>query len=231
MNYYFLLEDEKSFIKVLPDWLRYMGFLNTRVPDIKEVTADCYIMQSGQGVTQLITRVLYQTIDTIADNPGVIDELVILLDSEQYNLSYRKEQVENIIEKYVVQKGLKKSFSYKVFVCNHCFETWLLGNRKMYPLKCPKSEEEFFKYYVHYDVSRDDPENMEVPEGVNETIASYHFHYLHEMCRYKKIRYSKKNPKNMATKEYFNEMVGRVRETSHLGSFREFYLYFANNRK
>ena len=100
MNYYFLLEDEKSFIKVLPAWLSYMGFHNTRVPDIKGVTADCYVMQSGQGVTQLITRVLYQTIDTIADNPGVIDELVILLDSEQYDLSYRKEQVENIIEKY-----------------------------------------------------------------------------------------------------------------------------------
>ncbi|MDE6906427.1 MAG: hypothetical protein K2P76_16155 [Lachnospiraceae bacterium] len=72
---------------------------------------------------------------------------------------------------------------------------------------------------------------MEVPEGVNETIASYHFHYLHEMCRYQKIRYSKKNPRNVATKEYFNEMVKRITVTSHLGSFHEFYLYFANNRK
>lgn len=162
---------------------------------------------------------------------GRYNELIILLDSEQYDLAYRKEQVENIIEKYVVQKGFKRSFTYKVFVCNHCFETWLLGNRKMYPLECPKSEEEFSKYYTHYNVSRDDPENMEVPAGVNETIALYHFHYLHEMCRYQKIRYSKKNPKNMATEKYFDEMVKRVKATSHLVSFREFYLYFVHKGK
>lgn len=58
MNYYFLLEDEKSFIKVLPKWLEYMGFYNKRVADIAEITEDCYVMQSGQGVTQLITRAL-----------------------------------------------------------------------------------------------------------------------------------------------------------------------------
>ncbi len=47
MNYYFLLEDEKSFIKVLPKWFAYMGFSNVRVPDISFVTNDCYVLQSG----------------------------------------------------------------------------------------------------------------------------------------------------------------------------------------
>ena len=57
MNYYFLLEDEKSFIKVLPEWLKYMGIQNTRVQDITYVRENNYVMQSGQGVTQLITKV------------------------------------------------------------------------------------------------------------------------------------------------------------------------------
>ena len=35
---------------------------------------------------------------------------------------------------------------------------------------------------------------MPVPQDVQETIAKYHFHYLHEMCRYNKIRYSKNKP-------------------------------------
>ena len=61
MNYYFLLEDEKSFIKVLPEWLKYMGIQNTRVQDITYVRENNYVMQSGQGVTQLITKVLFQT--------------------------------------------------------------------------------------------------------------------------------------------------------------------------
>ncbi len=73
MNFYFLLEDEKSFIKVLPKWLSYMGFPNERVPDISFVTKNCYVLQSGQGVTQLITRALFQTIDTLVQNPGKID--------------------------------------------------------------------------------------------------------------------------------------------------------------
>lgn len=69
MNYCFLLEDEKSSIKVLPKWLEHMGFCCTRVADITEVTDNSYVMQSGQGVTQLITKVLYQTIDTILSSP------------------------------------------------------------------------------------------------------------------------------------------------------------------
>ena len=40
MNYYFLLEDEKSFMKVLPKWLEYMNFKATRVVDIQAVVKE-----------------------------------------------------------------------------------------------------------------------------------------------------------------------------------------------
>lgn len=53
MNFYFLLEDEKSFLKVLPLWLEYMNFDCKRVADIQEVQENNYVLQSGQGVTQL----------------------------------------------------------------------------------------------------------------------------------------------------------------------------------
>lgn len=43
MNYYFLLEDEKSSIKVLPNWLEYMGIKNIRVQDITYLTDNCYV--------------------------------------------------------------------------------------------------------------------------------------------------------------------------------------------
>ena len=133
MNYYFLLEDEKSSIKVLPNWLEYMGIKNIRVQDITYLTDNCYVMQSGQGVTQLITRVLFQTIDTIIQNPGKVDELIVILDSEEYDALSRKNQVNSIIEKYIKDKDYHIDFTYKVFVCNHCFETWLLGNRSLFP--------------------------------------------------------------------------------------------------
>ena len=65
MNYYFLLEDEKSFLKVLPFWLQHIGFFCERVSDIRYIQGNNYILQSGQGVTQLITKVLFDTINTI----------------------------------------------------------------------------------------------------------------------------------------------------------------------
>lgn len=226
MNYYFLLEDEKSFIKVLPKWLEYMGFYNKRVADITEITKDCYVMQSGQGVTQLITRVLFQTIDTIFQNAGKVDQLIVILDSEQYDVEYRKNEVEKKIEDYVKNRGVKLDFTYKIFVCNHCFETWLLGNSSLFPHDNIGEKEAFWEYYNHYNVKVDDPEDMLPPIDVHETIASYHFHYLHELCRYNRIKYTKKKPEIMSQKSYFDEMVKRINSTPHLKSFCEFYSYF-----
>lgn len=44
MNFYFLLEDEKSFLKVLPSWLEHVNFDCHRVADIKEVKENNYIL-------------------------------------------------------------------------------------------------------------------------------------------------------------------------------------------
>ena len=224
MNYYFLLEDEKSFIKVLPKWFAYMGFSNVRVPDISFVTNDCYVLQSGQGVTQLITCVLFQTIDTLIQHSGKIDELIVILDSE--DTQYRKNQVITLIDNYISNKDLNIDFSYKVFVCNHCFETWLLGIGTLYPYIRPNDD--FQQFYDMYNIQLNDPEELRPPEDVHETIANYHFHYLHEMCRHNKIRYNKKKPMNLATKEYFQEIVDRVNSTNDLNSFLDFYSYFVN---
>lgn len=152
---------------------------------------------------------LYQTIDTLIQNPGKINELIVILDSEEYDAD-----------------SLNVDFSYKVFVCNHCFETWLLGNGALYPQCRPMND--FQKYYDAYNVKLCDPEKMRPPEDVNETTAIYHFHYLHEMCRHNKIRYSKKKPMNLATKEFFEEIAARVNTTNHLPSFFSFYSYFIN---
>ena len=56
MNYYFLLEDEKSFLKVLPSWLEHMGFGYERVADIQGVKENTYVLQSGQGQMSFIQK-------------------------------------------------------------------------------------------------------------------------------------------------------------------------------
>ena len=204
MNFYFLLEDEKSFLKVLPKWLEYIDFGYKRVADIQEIQENNYILQSGQGVTQLVTKALFDTIDTIILNPGKIDKLVVILDAEEMEVDKRKQEVIDKINNHYNNR--KMEFDIIILVCNRCFETWLLGCKGLYPKETVERDSFFYPYYNHYNIEECNPEAMLAPEMVDETTAKYHFHYLHELLRYKKIRYSKSNPKNIATSEYFNGM-------------------------
>lgn len=221
MNFYFLLEDEKSFLKILPMWLEYINFGCQRVADIQAIEKNNYILQSGQGVTQLVTKVLFDTIDTIKLNPGKIDKLVIVLDAEELETNKRRESVqEKIAEHYPNEKF---DFDIHIFVCNRCFETWLLGCNNLYPIGEINPKSDFFPYYDYYDIQNRDPESMRKPNGCRETTAKYHFHYLHELLRYKKIRYSKSKPQNLGKKEFFDGIIERIETTDHLMTFGDFY--------
>lgn len=170
MNFYFLLEDEKSFLKVLPLWLEYMNFDCRRVADIQEVQENNYVLQSGQGVTQLVTKVLFDTIDTILLNPDKIDKLVIILDAEELEAEDRKQLVNEQINKHYERE--KINFDIVILVCNRCFETWLLGCRGLYPIEGVDKTSDFYQYYKHYNIEASDPEGMIPPEGNDETISS-----------------------------------------------------------
>ncbi|MBR4101865.1 MAG: hypothetical protein IKK51_08335 [Oscillospiraceae bacterium] len=221
MNYYFLLEDETSFIKVLPHWLEHMQFHCTRVSDITQIEENNYILQSGQGVTQLVTKVLFDTIDTILVNPKKIDKLIVMLDTESLSKAERVNQVwDKIHERYDVTDF---DFEIMVFVCQPCFESWLLGKPGLYPESVEESSF-FYPYYVHYNIENEDPEQMLVPADCNDTIAKYHFHYLHDLFRYNKMRpqYRKNKPDYVETNDYFNGLCRRVYTTEHIKSFKEF---------
>ena len=84
---------------------------------------------------------------------------------------------------------------------------------------------------MHYNIEQHDPENMNVPVGSTETIAKYHFHYLHELLRYCKITYRKNKPPELIKgKEFYDALVDRFLETSHLKSFGELYEFLLEKR-
>lgn len=221
MNYYFLLEDEKSFIKVLPKWLEYMNFQCSRVVDIEHVTENNYVMQSGQGLYQLVDVILYQTMDTIIAKKDIIDYLIVILDAEEEKVEDRRKDVYQRINKYCNQNKIILNFEIKVIVCNHCFESWLLANEDIYPDEEPPKSSDFFPFYKHYNVREQDPEMLEVPDGIDDTTAKYHFHYLHEALRYKGVRYSKNKPNYVSTHTYFEALLHRINRTNHICTFKE----------
>lgn len=219
MNYYFLLEDEKSFLKVLPDWLKHLGFKCTRVPDITFVSEDTYILQSGQGVTQLVTKVLFETIETIKTSQNRIDKLIVIVDSESMSVGQRKNEVINKIkEKYNMAE---LSFEIIIIVCNHCFESWLLGKKGLYPKRVDLSSS-FYPHYNHYNIELCDPELMQPPSWTDDNIAQYHFHYFHDLMLYKRMKYTKKKPKIVATQDYLGGLCKRIENTEHISSFKNF---------
>lgn len=230
MNCYFLIEDSKSLLKVLPDWLKYMKFPCSRVLDISAVTENNYILQSGYGVVQLVTCALFQTFDTIIDSDKTIDELVLILDSEDLKPEERLEEVNRKIEKYENIKQLKCTIH--IFIVNCCFESWLLCNSSLYPSIPPDCNHPFYKYYCYYNIKENDPEKMEKPpvrfENAGDTRARIHFSYFHEMCLYNKKRYNKHNTDFVKKEEFFNEIVSRVKNTNHGCSFKQFYEYITN---
>lgn len=242
MNYYFLMEDEKSLLKILPHWLNYLGFKSIRVPDISCVSENNYVLQSGQGVVQLITKVLFETIETIQNYPNKIDKLVVILDAENETVSSRKQQVINkIAEKYRIAD---LGFNIEIFVCNCCTETWLLGRKELYPqpvevVPSAKNYRYFCKHfeshYHHYNIEEDDPELMLLPGGINETRARYHFSYFHDLCLYnyltkkESLKYSKSKPQLAMEKRFFDGLMERINTTEHLKSLKEFIEFLKND--
>lgn len=228
MNYYFLTEDEKSFTKVLPEWLKILNFNCTRVPDISEVKNNNYILQSGRGVTQLVTKVIFDTIDTLLNNPNKIDQLIIILDTEELTEENRNQQVmDKIFEKY---QTLDFDFQIRIFVCNHCFETWLLGKNNLYPASV-NNNHLFYPFYSFYNIQENDPERMPCPCDWDKSISQYHFQYFHDLCLYKKIKYRKSKPYCAMNPEYFNGMVERIHKTNDLSSFKAFYDFLCEEAK
>lgn len=233
MNFYILTEDEKSLKKVLPEWLKYLDFKYTRVDIISEIKDNNYILQSGQGIYQLIDRVLFETIDTIVQYDLNINYLIVILDAESCSVEDRIKEVNDKINKKYCDITFK--FKIKIIVCDCCFETWLLCNSKLYPDDPPTPDNSFYKFYTYYNVKDLDPENMEksiIPfENTQNTKAGFHFNYLHEMCKYNNITYRKNKPEISAAKDFFDELIKRTNTTKHGKSFKYFCDYIKSLNK
>lgn len=230
MRVYFLLEDSRSFFDTLPCWISLLKPTYRRVPEINRVyNGDCYVLKSGCGYPRILgvdahspsQNVLGATITDINRYQN-IDRLIIVFDADDASIGKRYRTAIQAIKSY--PGGLHCPFS--IFIINHCFETWLLGNRNVYPKgKIPRDFQPFHNYY---NVSQKDPEKM---DGVREfmTTSIFHFEYLRQMLLTQRITYSKRNPGAICNKSYLEELRKRVyalRENKqpegHLNSLKRF---------
>lgn len=222
MNLYIMVEGKRTESIVYPAWLKILVPELKRIYDPFSVENNQYYLFSANGYP----NILNDLVDSIHDinEIGKFDYLVVCLDADDGDVRDRV----NEVKAKIFDEGILLSCELFVIVQKKCIESWFLGNRKMYTKKSKGK----FKYFSQfYDVSEDDPEEMDKPHSYDSTAAQYHAKYLEVMLREKGTRYSKGRPNAVCSQEYLSELIKRTDNTYDLGTLKFFFNFCKKIRK
>ncbi|WP_414529240.1 hypothetical protein [Nodularia chucula] len=216
MNIYFLVEGKRTERKVYPAWLGYLLPELKQVKSYDEVNKNNYYLFSAEGYPSIIYDHLPNAIADIQVN-GKFNYFVVCLDAEENTMNYVQEEIYDFLAAEKIQMGDTKLF---IIIQNRCFETWFLGNRRIYSRQ--PQDRPLRDYTQYYNTSLDCPELMGKFSNFN-THAQFHEAYLKELFRAKNISYSKKNPGEVLQKYYLEQLIIRTQDNNqHLPSFQNF---------
>jgi len=217
MNIYFLVEGSKTEIKVYPKWLKILIPELNRVDYFDEVVENNYYIFSGNGFPSLLDNHLKSCILDI-NKQKKYDYLVVCLDADDELVDDRKNEIIQFMSENKLK--LHKNTKLEIIVQNKCFETWFLGNSKIY--KANPSSEFLKECVLYYNVKVNDPELMNKLVEYENSISDFHTTYLREMLAERNVRYSKNNPNEVVEEYYLNELIKRNKSTNHISSFKYF---------
>jgi hypothetical protein len=209
MNLYFLVEGRRTEKKVYRSWISHAFPHLQEVQSVALIQDNNYFILSGNGYPSYTARIPNALNDIV--NHGKIDYFFICIDSEEFTIDEKREEILSIL-----RKGPGFSATYVVIhMC--CIESWFLGNRKL--CKSIPEGEGLREFRQFYNVVTHDPELMGRPDSY-ETKASFHHDYLREEFKERGLSYSKNNPSCVTEPYYLRELIGRAEGTNHLQSFR-----------
>lgn len=227
MNVYIVVEGEQTEMTVYPAWLSILAPNMKQILDARDLTNDSYYLFCGHGIPHIYQHVTnsVQDINSINSQGGnTYDYLVVCLDTENET----REDIDNHLKEYMAKAGVSpQGFQIIIFEHKVCMETWFLGNRRLF--KDNPNEPEMIKYLRHYNVKKDNPEDMESIEPDRWNTAQYHLKYLKAMLKERNLKYDKNNTAIVCAKDYLTELVDRYEQTSHLQTFGSWYEFVINN--
>ena len=219
MNLYMIVEGDRTETQVYPAWLGVLAPHMTRVDNPWNAVNNNYYLFSGSGIPSIYNHVANAVEDIInMDNIGIhYDYLLICLDSEGIDIPIVEAEVYSKLEERNIK--LKNT---ELVVCVHkvCMESWFLGNRKFF--KNNPQDPRFLRYIGFYNVSSSNPEDMTSLDS-ELTYAQFHYEYLRLMFRERGITYSKKNPGEVMSSSYLDQLIKRTEQTGDLKTFRAWY--------
>ena len=224
MNIYFLVEGKRNEFKVYPKWLSHLLPELTRVEQAHKTRKNNYFIFSGQGYPSILHNHLKNSVADV-NELSVYNYLVLCIDSDEETVEQRKDEVLKFLVKEAIK--LNENTELVLIIQNRCFDTWFLGNRKIFKNN-PQSEslKPFIKFY---NVKKDDPELMGKLE-THATHAQFHSAFLKELLSEKKIEYTKANPRGVVEEHFLKELIKRANTTNHIQTFKSF-INFCNKVK
>lgn len=222
MNFYIIVEGEKTEMSVYPAWLSLLAPAYTRIANFDDVNENNYYIFCGGGIPSIYTHVTNAVLDIneINSKGGPhYDYLLVCLDTEGENRDYIMQQ----IEKQLKSEGVSlQNAELVVFEQKVCMETWFLGNQSVF--KENPQNPEYLEFIRYYNVGEDNPEAMgNMDENRFATTARFHVRYLKRMLEERNMTYSKNNTVDVQQSAYLQQLIKRYEETEHIASFGSWY--------
>ena len=222
MNFYIIVEGEKTEMSVYPAWLSLLAPAYTRIANFDDVNENNYYIFCGGGIPSIYTHVTNAVLDIneINSKGGPhYDYLLVCLDTEGESRDYIMQQ----IEKQLKSEGVSlQNAELVVFEQKVCMETWFLGNQSVF--KENPQNPEYLDFIRYYNVGRDNPEEMgNMNEKKFTTTARFHVRYLKRMLEERNMAYSKNNTEDVQQSTCLQQLIKRYEETEHIATFGSWY--------
>lgn len=224
MNLYLLLEGRRGEAKIYPAWLESLERPYQRISRVDHVNPSetrSYYSFSAEGYPSIIGSHLINAVKDVCRIPGY-HWLIVCLDVDESTVDARVAEVEDVARR----AGLDSS-AVRLFVCaqNRCIESWILGNMRLIGGAPPPYLAQLRDFY---DVRQMCPEQMGHPRSWRNH-AQFHYHYVRQAFKAKRMLYSKRNPGDVASKSYLRALQARVdSDPNALPTFRRFLRFVEN---
>jgi len=222
MNFYIIVEGEKTEMSVYPAWLSLLAPAYTRIENFDDINENNYYIFCGGGIPSIYTHVTNAVLDIneINSKEGPhYDYLLVCLDTEEENRDYIMQQIESRLkaEGVSLQNAELLVFEQKI-----CMETWFLGNQSVF--KDNPQDSEYLDFIKYYNVGQNNPEEMgNMNPNRFATAARFHLRYLQQMLDERNMSYSKRNTHAVQQQTYLQQLIKRYEETGHIATFGSWY--------
>ena len=222
MNFYIIVEGDKTEMSVYPAWISLLAPDYTRIENAWDVNENNYYIFSGGGIPSIYTHVKNAVLDINSINSereSRYDYLLVCLDTEKESRDYILKQIDNELQSsgVVLRNAELLVFEHKV-----CMETWFLGNLVVF--KDNPQNPDYLEYIKYYNVGAFNPEEMgNIDENRFATTAKFHLRYLKRMMEERNMTYSKNNTIVVQQQAYLQQLINRYGITGHIATFGSWY--------